>query len=145
MSMATWSFPGGRLILQTDETANDSDKTITVPTGKRWLILWCHVEYTASATAGARFIEMHLRDSSDNIIAVATHTININAGESYNLEFLPSGTARNGSTVVNAIIPLPPITILEAGYDIRIFDSAAIDPAADNMIIKMLVLECSKP
>ena len=49
-----WIALGGKLKAIDDEALNDSDKTITVPAGKRWLVLSVNVELTATATVGNR-------------------------------------------------------------------------------------------
>jgi len=58
----------GNTYLVADEAANDSDKTITVPAGKRWKIKSIRVELTTTGDAGNRQIEIHFRDSSDDVI-----------------------------------------------------------------------------
>ncbi|RMG96174.1 MAG: hypothetical protein D6706_10625 [Chloroflexi bacterium] len=128
--------------LQADETLGDSDKTLTVTAGKEWHIMSIHVELSTSATVGTRQLEIQVRDTADDVIASYRVRLTQAESTSYHYEFAP-GVANDTSIVDSnhATVAIPPTLILPAGYDVRIFDNNAVDAAADNMIVQMLVME----
>lgn len=139
----TFGVPACRLRLVADETLNDSDKVITVPAGKRWRILWIAVELITTAVGGNRTIGLEIRDSDGDII----YTEEANEAQAANAtilyEFLP-GVPKEAVHALawnHEILTLPPIVILDPGYDIRIRDVSAVDAAADDMDIQIMVLE----
>ena len=65
--------PFGSPDLQVEETANDSDKTITVPAGEEWVVEWLWAELTTDATVGNRQLEVQILDDAADVIGeVAT-------------------------------------------------------------------------
>jgi len=130
-------------VLKDEETINDSDKIITVPANKIWEILWIWVEFVSTATVGNRNLVVVFRDGSDDIICSFEPGVAQAASLSRYFLFaenLPRETAFFNTC--RLYHPLPK-TILPAGYSIRIYDSAAIDAAADDMIIHMMVNQWS--
>jgi len=131
-------LPGGRLTVVPEEAMNDSDKIITVPANKRWLILSIRIEFNSTGTVGNRTVVVDIRDPSDDVIfgyALGTQAASLNV--IYHIcmghDRLVTGDTRGA--------PLFCPAILEAGYDLHIFDSAAVDAAADDMIIQIMILE----
>ena len=127
--------------LQSDENANDSDKTIAVTSSYEWKIQWIWIEFTSTATVGDRQIVIEIQDAATDVIfqmrAGAVQAASITR---YYL-FAPMGaeiTAFRDTDYLYA--PMPPIH-LPASYVIRIYDNNAVDAAADDMIIQMMVQE----
>jgi len=145
----------GLIVLNVDETLDDSDKVFTAPTNVRWKPLSLWSEYYSTATAGSRELEVVFRDPTDDQIG-GVHPTAVGASQTAFIwmtlpgEVMASEAA--GTTVVHAaneavgnptlsrFPPLPDL-ILPQGYDVRIYDVAAIDPAADDLIIEFLTEE----
>lgn len=135
---ARWGTPE----LQVEETADDSDKTITVPDKTQWRVLWIWIEYVATATVGNRILQIDIRDPSDDVIYSVTAVAAIVASATEYARAVPSDAIAAAETVAGFhTLPLPHECILPAGYDIRIYDSAAIAAAADDMVVQMMVEE----
>ena len=49
-----YTFPGGRTRLVEDETADNTDKLLTVPGNKEWKVLYGMIEVTTDANAANR-------------------------------------------------------------------------------------------
>lgn len=140
--VGTLGVPVGRLRLISDEAANDSDKTITVDSGKRWKVLWIWIEFTTTATVGNRNIYIRIRDDADDeiYIVIAKNVQAASAVEMYSALPGLGYEALEGKAGWH-FLPLPRDLILPGGYDIRIHDGNAVDAAADDLIIHMMVLE----
>lgn len=125
--------------LQAEETANDSDKTFTVDAGEEWLIQWIWVELISTATAGNRQITIEIQDSaSDVIMQMRAGAVQAASLTRYYL-FSPASldlTAFRDTDFLST--PIPPIR-LPASYKIRVYDKAAIDAGADDMVIQMQI------
>ena len=131
--------------LQSDEAADDSDKTLTVPADTAWKILWVWVELNTSATAGNRQLRVDFRDASDDIMlhVQAGMTQPASSGRAY--LFAPCVPASIALVATQLYIPYPPDVWLTAGQDVRVLDGATIAPAADDMVVQMMVDERSIP
>lgn len=130
------------LLLTSDETLNDSDKTITIPATYLYQIMWVYVELTTTATVGDRQLEMQFRDDADDVIAMFKPEVVQAASLTYYYQFGPSMpdlfSVRDAATNPFVATPFIPGAFLPAGYDIRIYDNAAIDAAADDMIVQIM-------
>lgn len=129
------------IVLQAEETANDSDKAFTVPAVKTWQILSIWIELITTATVGDRQIEVLIRDGSDDTIMQLQAGIVQAASATQYYLFAPGIgdlTALRDSSYLTT--PIPPL-VLPAGWDIRIWDNNAVDAAADDMVVQMMVLE----
>jgi len=132
--------------LQAEETANDSDKSITVTASEEWEILTIWVEFASTATAGARQLEIQIQDDAADVIMefkagltqAASLTYFYLFGQAMGVEIV---ALRDGDLVFS---PLPKI-ILPASYVVRVWDNNAVDAAADDMVIQMLVNKRSVP
>lgn len=137
--------PGGTPKFVIDNTANDSDKTFTVPTGKRWFVTCAKAYLVTTATVGNRVLAVQFRNASDlpihwvassAVAASKTALVSLIAGG----PFSSSASGRpdspgNNVDVANAY-PLPgPGVWLPAGYYIRAWDTAAVDAAADDLSV----------
>lgn len=131
----------GEFIQVTDTAANDSDKTITVPAGKVWEVLYVFASLVTTATIGNRQIQLDLRDDSDNVMGQSS-ALNVQTAsgtESYH--WRPSNNTATEDVATEHWMPLPDARFLPPGYDMRIYDSAAIDAAADDLTIRMQVIQ----
>ncbi len=116
-----------------DLTANDSDKTFTVSAGEQWHVKGLYIHYLATANVGNRIIQVHFRDSYDNVLYVIGSIPNVVASQEVGISLMP-GVARETAFSSSQIVgPMIPDIMLPASYDIRVYDSAGIDAAADNM------------
>ena len=127
--------------IQQDVTLNDSNKTFTVPASTQWKILWIYIEYTATATVGTRTLAAQIRDSGDDVIYDVRSGLTITLGQARSFVWMPGVTRESAYVDGMAVVSLPTDLWLPAGYDIRINDRGAIDLAADDMIVHMMVDE----
>lgn len=131
------NLPNPELI--SDVTLNDSNKTLTVDANEIWEILSIWVELTSTATVGNRLMRLLFKDSASDIIWQAYPGVNQAASLSRNYLFaqnLARDTAFYSSIMLNH--PLPPL-LFPAGFQISIYDSAGVDPAADDLIVQMMI------
>lgn len=128
--------------LQADVTANDSDKTLTVPAGKSWRVMSVYVRLVTTATVGNRQIEVKATDGSDaELLTVRAGAVQAaSATRFYNFATgVPDLTAFRDTDALSN--PLPRDLILPAGFKLRVRDKAGIDAAADDMDVRVLVEE----
>lgn len=129
-----------RMLSVVDSAANDSDKSITVPAGKVWKVLYAYASLVTTATVGNRQVQMDVQDDSANVLGQSSA---LNVQTASGTEYYHWRSSRNTATEDVATehwMPLP-VEYLPAGYVMRIYDSAAVDAAADDLTIRMLVLE----
>jgi len=139
-------FPWGKgtLKLTRAVSTDDSDVSLIVPTGKVWRMLYIQVQIATTADAGNRVLNTAIWDGSTNYYYPATPTANIIASKygGIRMYFESSGAdsttvyPRYNSNTTNLDIALTvfrPTTYLPAGTQIRLWDSAAIQPAADDI------------
>lgn len=131
--------------LQSDVALNDSDKTFTVPANTKWRVKWIYVELTSTATAGTRQMEVQIQDDTTDVIArLACGDTQIESLTFYYL-FAPHVAELTAERDVDKLTTLMPEWILPAGYIVRVWDNDARDPAADDMIVHMMVEARSTP
>jgi len=135
----TTPFPN--IIQKSDVLADDSDKTFVVPAGKQWGLRSVYAKLVTTATAGNRQLDVLLTDGSDNI--VAKFVAGAVQAASLTREYVfapqhPQETAFTGGLMLRA---LAGDVVLPTGYKVRIFDSAAIAAAADDLDLRLLVEE----
>lgn len=130
--------PWQNLTLSSEATANDSDKTITVTAGEQWLIKSIYVLLASTATVGNRQLDILITNAADvpvmKFVAGAVQP----ASQNYVYLFAPQHPQETGFTANVMLRALAGDLILPAGYKIRIYDSAAIAAAADDMTIQIL-------
>lgn len=126
--------------LVADVTDNDSDKTITVPAATEYQLLSLLVDLVTTATAGDRQLTVLVTTGADVVIA------EIPAGVVQAASLTRRYTWAVGNPDLLAfrdtatlLTPLP-VLVLPAGYKIRVFDNNAVDAAADDMHVQLLVL-----
>jgi len=118
-----------------DSAADDSDKTIVVPDGEMWRLDWLHAILVSTATVGNRQITIALYDSAN----VLQFDIGAGAVQAASLTrhymFQPGifrETTFSGSDIQVAI---PLAVIIPSKWYIRVWDSAAIAAAADDLTL----------
>ena len=132
-------------VLQVDETTNDSDKLFTVPANTEWRIIMLLAELSSTATVGNRQLALRIQDADADLIGFFVAGLVQAASLTFAYQFLP-GVARETAVVnANVFIPIPPDLWLPPGFMIRVVDDAAIDAAADDMVLQMLVDERTIP
>lgn len=131
--------PWENLSLQADAVANDSDKTFIVPTGQQWRLKSLYAQLVSTANAGNRQMDVLVTDGDDN--PVAKFVAGAVQAESLTREYLfaPQQPQETGFTNGLMLRALAGDLVLPAGYKIRVYDSAAIDAAADDLTVRFLV------
>lgn len=138
---------GGRLIisevwqssLQTDIIADDSDKTFAVPSDTEWKIQSVWVKFTSTNSAGNRQLCVEIQDDSANVIAqVRAGVVQAASLTRYYLfsDFVLDQTAFRDTDHLTVRMPS---WQLPADYVIRVYDKAAVDAAADDMEVNILL------
>lgn len=126
--------------LVADVTDDDSDKTFTVPASTEYQLLSVLVNLVSTATAGNRQIVVLVTTGADVVIAEIPAGVVQAASLTRRYTFgvgNPDLLAFRDTDVL--LTPLP-VLCLPAGYKVRVYDNAAIDAAADDMHVQMLVL-----
>lgn len=121
-------------MIEINRTTGTNTKSILFRT--RVNLMWVHVEYVSSATAGNRAVVLELLDSSSNIVLDTHSTVNQAASLTRHYEFFP-GTYREGAFGTpggDIQLPLPDGLIILPNYTIRIRDTQNIS-ASDAMTI----------
>ena len=126
----------GMIFSSTDAAANDSDKTMTVPTGYVWEIQTVNITYVSDATVGNRQVKLVVKDSAGveigNFNADSVQAASVT--EYYN--FSPAAGIATEAPAGYHYVAFPPFT-LGAGATIRAYDSAAIAAATDDMTVTL--------
>ena len=132
-STDTW-----RGMLASEEAANDSDKTFTVTVGQEWVILSIWVELVTTAVVGVRQMSVVITDAADDVLgridAGMTQTASLTRNYLFGLGISDLTAFRNTAYLMTPLVPW----ILPAGYKLRVYDSAAIDAAADDMTVQIM-------
>ena len=125
--------------VQADEAANDSDKKITVPADTAWIIQSIWVELITTADVGDRQLVIEIQDASDDVVAqFRAGAVQAESLTRYYM-FAPQLVGMDAFIDTDYLTtPIPPL-MLPAGYDVRIYDNAAIAAAADDMVVQMMV------
>lgn len=130
--------------LEADVAANDSDKTIAVPASYEWLLQSIYVEFTSTATAGNRQLTVEIQDGSANVIAIfkagIVQAASITRYYQFSVGVVDLTSFRDTAYLTTPITEL----LLDEDYDIRVYDSATVDAAADDMEIQLLVKQRAK-
>jgi len=129
--------PGGTPKWTRDATTNDSDKSFTVPTGKVWELKHIWVIFATTATVGARGLALQITNGTDIITEIYAGNTQA-ASLSYRYQWIIGNGASAGTFHQN--MGMNAMT-LPAGYVIRIFDTAAVDAAADDLTIALHYIE----
>lgn len=129
--------PGFTPGVSAEETANDSDKTITVPASTEWLVDSIWVELISTATAGNRQIAVDVRDNAADVIAqFRAGAVQAASVTRYYL-FAPNVAELTAFRDTDYLSNPMPQLWLPASYSLRIYDKAAVDAAADDMVVQV--------
>lgn len=128
------------IVQNSDVALNDSDKTLTVPTGRLWRLQMLAVKLITTATVGNRQMTVVLGDGTNvlwtkNFGAVQAASL---TRQYYGAWDLPNDAAFDANGNIRMALAG---WVLPAGYTIRVYDSAAIAAAADDLEIRLLVEE----
>jgi len=122
-----------------DLTLNQNSKVLTVPAGYEYQVLFLFVEYISNATAGNRQIVVDIRDQADavigRVVAGATQAASLTRRYMFGPSLADLGAFRNTTYLMT---PFPPTIFLPAGYDLRVYDTAAIS-ATDDFTVQLHV------
>ncbi|TNE61199.1 MAG: hypothetical protein EP341_00850 [Sphingomonadales bacterium] len=122
-----------------DATANDSDKSWVVPGNELWKITHACVNLTTTATVGNRIMTLRVDDPDGNQIKNLVAGA-VQAASADVFYCMIQGIYRETSVINGAIqVPLPADFYVIPNSTIRFYDSAAIDAAADDMIVNFQV------
>lgn len=121
-----------------DATANDSDKTIlTVPTGKYVVLNHLYATLATTATVGNRLVKLVVTDGTNDVCVVTAANVQA-ASLTWAYNWLKGGVGEASSLTELQCLPE---LILLAGYTVRVYDSAAIDAAADDLTVVLHYVE----
>ena len=122
-----------------DTNLNDSSKDFVVPSNTNYRLLYGNVNYVSTATVGDRQLELQILDGSSNIVYKVSAGVVQAASLTVDYSFVP-GAVREG-TVFNGelIVPIVSDLYIPSAFTIRVIDSAAVDAAADDMIVRLMV------
>lgn len=124
--------PGGTPKRTYDDTADDSDKTFTVPANKLWKLKYIFARLVTTATVGNRGLEIQIGDGTNTIAYFGNGGVQAASTTTNNMFY---NGAPNITTGSNRAIGIPGDLYLPAGYTIKIWDTAAVDAAADDMTV----------
>jgi hypothetical protein len=132
----------GNILHTRDATTNDSDKVVLTAANYKLIeLLQVHVVFTTTATVGNRQILLAVRDENDTLVADYHAGAVQAASNTYHYTF-GQGVYRE-TTVVDGSLqcPFPQETVLLPGWDLRVYDSAAVAAAADDMTVDVVYRE----
>lgn len=122
-----------------DAAANNSSKIVTVPANKVWMLSGVYAELASTATVGNRQMTMELNDGT-NVIGAAPAGAVQAASLTRQYEWYPGAvslTAFAGTHLTTGTF----CGILRPGYQVKVYDSAAVDAAADDLTIVLRYVE----
>ena len=138
----TGAYPS--IVQQADAAADDSDKTLTVPAGKAWRLRSLFARLVSTATAGNRQLDVLITDESDNVLGTYKAGAVQAASLTRDYIFAPGHPQETGFTGQVMLRALAEAWTLPAGYKVRVYDSAAIAAAADDLTVRLLVEELAE-
>ena len=137
ITLLTRAIPNPELI--SDTSMNDSNKTLTVPSGQIWEVLWIDAELACTSTVGNRTIGLNIRDDSNVIILGYQARTEVAAGGTDTFLWAPGVPDQDTGNDPERSYRLPNTVLLPAGFNIHIRDSSGIDADADDLHIHMMV------
>lgn len=141
----------GRIVWTRDATANDSDKTFTVPAGKIWKMIWIEGLLINSADAGNRFFGCQIAVAANLVYSSGSAQSTANQVSMFRVSFegyapydvttlVPRFTDISASVNVSIRDSLPPLILPEAAT-IRLWDTSAIAALADDLTVILHYIE----
>jgi len=131
----------GESMVVHNEVLNDSDKSFVVPVGFEWELKNVHVDFTATATVGSRFIGIEIIDDNAVVIYRSITVIALTASNQMDLIF----QGDNIGTGVLTLMSVAPLynSRMKPGWTLRVLDTSAVDAAADDMLIHVSLQQFS--
>lgn len=126
-----------------DVAEDDSDKIVTVPDGERWELLGVYANLTTTATVGDRQVEIQIATAIGVLIRLVFGEVQA-ASVSDKLYAAALGLTTEAHVAGEMIFVRLPYVQLVAGDTVRVFDSAAVDAAADDLIVQVNRLRSSE-
>lgn len=124
-----------------DAGPNDSDKTFTIVAAEEWMILAVQVTLITTANAGNRQMAVDFFSPTGVMVPVMPGVVQAESLTRY-YTFgvgLPNDAVFRGPASDRLATGIPPLT-LGAGWGIRVYDLAAIQPAADDMSVRVCMI-----
>lgn len=121
-----------------DDALNDSDKTITVPDKEVWQLFGVWVQLATTATGGNRQLVLEISDENDvEVFAVPAGAV-IADNATVKVMFGPELPHLTSAIANTLTVPIPLAMLIPQGWKIRVYDSADIDAAADDLKVRVL-------
>ena len=124
---------------QEDVTLNDSDKSFTVPAGETWELMTVWAQLASTVTVGNRRVAVEAQDAASGVLsrllAGVTQAASLTQRYNFGVGLADQGTLRSDELTV----PLPRL-VLAAGETLRVYDLAAVDAAADDLLVRATVV-----
>jgi hypothetical protein len=118
-----------------DAAANDSDKTIVVPEGEVWQLDWLHATLVSTATVGNRQVNLVLYDQAD-VLQADWHAGAVQAASLTRHYMFQPGMYRETAFVDGDIqVAIPQKLVVPSQWYLRVYDSAAVAAAADDLTL----------
>lgn len=145
------SVPAGSIYWEYDAALNDSDKSFTVPAGHVWELLYVGVDITCTATVGNRTLTCTITDGTNRIL-YCPRTAAITAGQTGALRVYFGGSLTStttsdapllagGTPNVAKVGAMQDRCLLPEGFVVTCSDIAAIDAAADDMVVVLCYID----
>lgn len=123
-------------------STNDSNvEVLTCPARSMIEILQVHVVFTSTATVGNRQVRLKVQDEGDTL--VSDFSAGSTQAASLTVHYVFARGVYRETAVVDSEIhcPFPFGTVLLPSWDLAVLDNAAIDAAADDMVINIIYEE----
>lgn len=122
-----------------DASANDSDKNVlTVPAGKYVVVRGMNVQLGTTATVGNRVLSWRVTRGGI-VYAFGEAGATQAASLTYHYDIAP-GLPLSGVVNASLTMPMHPLVLIAADV-LRVWDSAAVDAAADDMTVDLSYVE----
>lgn len=122
-----------------DTTANDSDKSFTTPVGETRKLNSIFVKLVTDATVGNRTLTAEVQDSAGNVVGRISAGA-VQAASTTRYYLFMQGTYRETAFINSDIqVPIPQDSYIPGGYVLRVYDSAAVSAAGDDMTVAISV------
>ena len=127
--------------LLSNETADDSDKSFTVPANTEYQILWVWVELVTTATVGDRQLVLEIQDAAADVIGRIIPAEVQAASLSREYMFAPAlaDQLTGWRDATWLMCPIPSTQFMSAGQILRVYDNNAVAAAADDMVVQVQI------
>ena len=125
----------------TNTASNSSDKLFATASDKHWRIDSIFVKLTTTATAGDRQLQIDFTDGVPaNVISQVVAGLVQAASLTRYYMFAPGLAQQTAFVDTDKVTCQLPLITLIAEYRIRIYDNNAVDAAADDMEVRMMLM-----